>query len=475
MNYRIKIYTKNAVLSLLALLGLGLFYSCSTDSLSEEQPKDDLGTERVVTFSVQVPGPALPKTYAWTEADENQVREIDVLLFDEQGNFTGDILSADQIKTDVQNSSIKYFTVNIPKGKYQVTVLANSRKAIADAGLSSLPGGSSHSKSAVLNKLEVAIPEGYWPEKLGVTSMAIPMWGEISLLEVGENTSLAQPIQLVRMLAKINVRVDITLQSDFTLTSVRVGNRYTSGLIVPFEENWNASEKRVTKASVLPSWTRRSSYLLYSTKIGSVLDRIYLFEARLSEDVDVSEVTMLIVGGRYKGSNDETFYRVDFAKKTTTGLERYDLLRNHLYDFNIKKISGAGYDDQHLAAGAEPINIEVDMSIIDNSKITQAVYDGQYMLAVSSDRYSFSSAARTSSATDNTLSITADYSKGWKSEIVETSGDWLSLNRTSSATAGTTDQKIILSKNTTNASRTGKIKLTSGRLSMIITVVQSAN
>lgn len=107
--------------------------------------------------------------------------------------------------------------------------------------------------------------------------------------------------------------------------------------------------------------------------------------------------------------------------------------------------------------------------------MSDIVDDGQNKFGVSSNQFSFTREERTSASTDNTLSVTVDYAKGWTSEIIETTGDWLKLDMKASTSTGSVDRKIILDKNTTGSARTGKIKLTSGRLSLIVTVKQRAN
>ena len=75
---------KNKLLLCLFSLLLGIFYCCSDERQSFDIPSSS--KEKMVTFSVRVPG-AGPKTYALTEKEENEVKSIAILLFDNTSNM----------------------------------------------------------------------------------------------------------------------------------------------------------------------------------------------------------------------------------------------------------------------------------------------------------------------------------------------------------------------------------------------------
>ncbi|OCR29043.1 hypothetical protein AC094_34720 [Bacteroides fragilis] len=61
------------------------------------------------------------------------------------------------------------------------------------------------------------------------------------------------------------------------------------------------------------------------------------------------------MGGKYNGSQKETFYRVDLTNDQTS--ETMNILRNHVYQFTIKSVTDDGYDTAELAYKSMPKNI----------------------------------------------------------------------------------------------------------------------
>lgn len=94
-------------------------------------------------------------------------------------------------------------------------------------------------------------------------------------------------------------------------------------------------------------------------------------DAAAKPDPVLTATTRLVVGGVYADDQMDdpehpgvkipkvTYYRVDFATPGTPTLT--SVLRNHKYTFNIKTVSGSGYDTPDAAATGVPINIEVQL------------------------------------------------------------------------------------------------------------------
>jgi hypothetical protein len=137
----------NKLLRVLALiLLLGILYCCTDDRDSISAS----GLEKTVIFSVRVPGAGAPKTYALAEGDENEVKTIEILLFDGDGKYTYQPIYSNSIATDGGDSNLKTFTVKVPEGTYDMAVLANSRASLVSA-LGSINTG--EAKASVLEKL----------------------------------------------------------------------------------------------------------------------------------------------------------------------------------------------------------------------------------------------------------------------------------------------------------------------------------
>ncbi len=475
---------------------LGIVWSCIGDHHIVPSNK----TNRI-TLSVKVPGAnspkvTLPKTRALTELNENEIREIVVLLFDTEGNYTYIPIyrNSSDIVTDSGDSRIKTFTIEVPEGEYDMIVLANSN-TVLNSVLSTIAMG--QSKASVLEKL-VVTNSGKW-NSLSPSYTPIPMWGEIEGVVVNNNMS-QKSVSLIRMVAKIDVTLStIGAKSNFNLESVHLYNYYDKGQIAPNEGSWDIDTKIITIPSI-PIGAKKplpvgGNPLLYdgiaitkeSSRGISCVNEIYTFESIIGENSLLSN-TCLVVGGKYGGDRDVTYYRIEFAN--TIGLNTtatfLPLLRNHNYKVNIKAVNGSGFLTPEAAFNSNPTNVKMVASILiwDNSQITNIVFDGQYMLGVSQDNFTLSNNPRFETCDDNTLSITTDVPSGWNIyKIVDANNNdintvtnlttgWLQATINTGTNGSTTTTKLLLTENNTGVSRTGFIHIKAGRLNYTVKVVQ---
>ncbi|MBS7112201.1 MAG: FimB/Mfa2 family fimbrial subunit [Dysgonomonas mossii] len=231
------------IIVLLFLAGI-LFNSCRDNEFA---PIFGVETKEV-TFSVKIPGVSLPKTKSLNENNENEVRSIEVLLFDNNGEYTYQPIYSNVINTDEDDINIKTFTIKIPEGTYNMLIFANTREAIS-AIINSIEEGDT--KTSVLDKLVIS-NNGKWntdPVSTGYTP--IPMFGEIPSITVNAVLSNNTPVNLVRMVSKIDVALTNTDATDnFTLESIRLYNYNNKGYIAPVSSNWDQTQSIVTDASI---------------------------------------------------------------------------------------------------------------------------------------------------------------------------------------------------------------------------------
>lgn len=473
----------NKLLHILALfLFTGFLCSCS-DDIRGDYDSPGSGKEKMVSFSVRVPGSGTPKTYALDEDDENEVKSIEILLFDGSGNYTSQPIYSNSITTNSTDSKIKTFTVKVPEGTYDMVILANSRQSLGTA-LGSISTGDS--KASVLNKLLLS-NTGKWNATAGTTGyVPIPMWGEITNLTVNSSTPASNPVTLTRMVSKIDValtHVDAT--SNFKLESIRLYNYYDRGYIAPLAANWNSGLNKVDAPSV-PGTAQKpvtpvSSPLLYdgtaitTTDISSI-GEIYTFEAEAGTGSSLQTNTCLVVGGTYTGDTQPTYYRVDFANKAGSTTTYLPLLRNHHYKVNINKISGPGLATPGDAFNSHPVNIQASIVQWNDGRFTDFAINDQYLVGVSQSEFNFSREQRTAVSDDNTLSVITDYPTGWKvSKIVDGAGNpatWLTCSPMNGANPAGNDIKLLMTENTGPSLRTAYIHLTAERLNYIVKVNQ---
>ncbi len=460
----------------------GFLYSACQD-IDDAQISDM--DSKTVTFSVKIPGSDEPKTYALNENNENDINSIEILLFNTNGNYTYQPIYSNVINTDSQNNRIKTFAVKIPQGTYNMIILANARQAVANTVNSFSQGDS---KASVLEKLLIT-NSGKWNTSPATGGyIRIPMFGEIPSIAINANTAINTPVNLVRMISKIDVALTHTdATNNFKLESIRLYNYNNKGYIAPAEANWNQAQSMVTEASVPTSSNLTLGPLLYdgtaitTTDIASI-GEIYTFEAIKANVASFSNATCLVIGGTYTGDSQPTYYRVDFAQTASSTTTYLPLLRNHHYKVNITKVSGRGFASPTEAFNARPTNIEASVVVWDNTKITDIIFDGQYMFGVSQKEFTFTRDLRNIYSLDNTISITTDYPPGWKiDKVVDTGGSnitWLSMISltgipiTTGTSGSVTDIKFSLSENSSGLTRIGFIHISAGRLTYVIKVTQ---
>ena len=295
-------------------------------------------------------------------------------------------------------------------------------------------------------------------------SQPIPMWGEsdkqpvkpttkfnsctkLAYGNAGQNRNNDGVIHLVRALARVDVGVnfaedpssDIATGCDtFQIKSVRVYRYATSMYVAGTQATaFNFANNRRNAVPHTPEGVTAAADanpLVFTAQTAEdakgYVRNIYIPEIE-NKTKTKNERICLVVGGSYKGGK-ETYYRVDFirtetdasGKKTT---EQLDILRNYRYRFNITKVAGPGTNTPDEALITEPVNISYDCLVWDDADIDKIVYDGQYYLSVSKDKFHFGKDAANESYT-----IRTNWPKGYK--IVKADGTpWA----TSEAGAGT--------------------------------------
>lgn len=476
------LYLRQGYIIYISIL-LSFLYSACQD-IDDAQISDT--DEKTITFSVKIPGSSEPKTYALSESNENDINSIEILLFNTNGNYTYQPIYSNVINTDSQNSRIKTFAVKIPQGTYNMVILANARQVVTNSVNSFNQGDS---KESVLEKLLIT-NTGKWNTSPGSGGyIRIPMFGEIPSITVNATTAFNTPVNLVRMISKIDVALTHTdATNNFKLESVRLYNYYNKGYIAPVETNWNQAQSMVTGASIPTSSSLTLGPLLYdgtaiTTPNISSIGEIYTFEAIKTNPSTLTSGTCLVIGGTYTGDSQATYYRVDFAQTSSSTTTYLPLLRNHHYKVNITRVSDSGFATPTEAFNSRPANIEANVIVWNDSKISDIAFDGQYMIGTSQKEFTFSRDQRNIYSQDNTISITTDYPPGWKiDKIVDASQNnitWLSMVSligvpiTTGTSGSVSDMKLSLSENTSGSARIGFIHLSAGRLTYVIKVTQN--
>lgn len=329
----------------------------------------------------------------------------------------------------------------------------------------------------------------------------LPMYAETSAATISVGATLGN-YDLVRMLARIDVRLKAGV-SNFVVTEAHLFNRKTSGqMAFPFDAaTWDAAGRRVKKTTypqaAIPSAYKPSYYDISgyaSTPYGAdytddsrgeILRSVYTFEAKGVAEADRLDATAVVVGGKYNGSNEVTYYRVDIKTDTKpAGYVSQDILRNHLYDIEIQSVAGAGAQTPEDAfIGKKPIDFTVSVT---NWGAENRIPLPWAMTTVSPDEVLLSYSAQTPAP--QTIAVNCTYNDGspaknlpWTLSVPAADAAWLKLSlnadgsnaqTTVSGTESKTVYLVVTANNSTTNTRSTGLLLND---ETVVAVTQSIN
>lgn len=291
-------------------------------------------------------------------------------------------------------------------------------------------------------------------------------WGEISIDKLLE----ANPsVPMLRQCAKISLEIDKGIQSYFTNAGLYVYNMATRAAIAP------ANYIEPTTDALAESTVLRTE----DNPLGG----------GTATTVAVNETSagkaMVIIKAKYKKSEEEDYregyYKVALYKdnKKTT---QYALLRNHHYTIKVIKVNDYGFSTIDEAKKSQPENrLEVEVRD-DNPEITRMIACKDYELGVSD------CPEINANTTEATVTIVTTLPKATSSDgplySVKRNNSWITacqqetendISETSRSSKGKKyTLKLTLEKNNQSENpRTGTITVTSGDLSLDITIKQA--
>ena len=290
-------------------------------------------------------------------------------------------------------------------------------------------------------------------------------WGKISIDKLLE----ANPsVTMLRQCAKISLEIDNSIQSNFTNAGLYVYNMATKAAIAP--------------AKYIEPTT---DDLAESTDLSEEANPL---GGGTATTVAVNETSagkaMVIIKANYKdsvGHDREGYYKVALykdANKTT----QYALLRNHHYTIKVTKVNDYGFSTLDEAKKSLPENrLEVEV-VDDNPEITQMIACKDYELGVSD--YQEINANTTEATVTIVTTLPKATSSDGKLYGVKRNKSWITdcqqetvndIQETVNSSKGKKyTLKLTLEKNDQSEDpRTGTITVTSGDLSLDITIKQA--
>lgn len=282
-------------------------------------------------------------------------------------------------------------------------------------------------------------------------------WGKISIDTLLE----ANPsVTMLRQCAKISLEIDNSIQSNFTNAGLYVYNMATKAAIAP------ANYIEPTTDDLAESTVLRTDNPLG----GGTATTVAVNETSAGK-------AMVIIKANYKDSVG--YYKVALYNKKKI---QYALLRNHHYTIKVTKVNDYGFSTLEEAKKSLPENrLEVEVRD-DNPEITRMIACKDYELGVSDYQ------EITANTTEATVTIVTTLPKATSSDSalyrVKINNSWITacqqetvndIPETSRSSKGKKyTLKLTLTKNDQSEEpRTGTITVTSGDLSLDITIKQA--
>ena len=372
------------------------------------------------------------------------VKSLWAVFYGDKDKYLDKADCSKSILSQQPDGSYKVKITNVPAGTKNVHLVANASDM-------------TDSEAQDLQSLTAA--------KERVPQLDAPIcWGEISIDKLLE----ANPsVTMLRQCAKISLEIDNSIQSNFTNAGLYVYNMATKAAIAP--ANYNTEQKTDDLAESTALRTKDNPLG------GGTATTVAVNETSAGK-------AMVIIKANYKKSEEEDYregyYKVALYKNDKKA--QYALLRNHHYTIKVTKVNDYGFSTLDEAKKSLPENrVEVEV-VDDNPEITQMIACKDYELGVSD--YQEVDASTEEAFVTIVTTLPNATSSDDKLYGVKRNNSWITacdqetvndIPETSSKGKKYT-LKLKLEKNDqTEKPRTGTITVTSGDLSLDITIKQT--
>lgn len=263
-------------------------------------------------------------------------------------------------------------------------------------------------ENEVRTKLQLGFP-------LGGNFTTLPISGHYRLVS-GLDANYRQEISGVSMLRAV-ARVDVLVGgiTNFELTSIQA---YRVNSRIQLIAN---QDLPVVTAPSIPVNSRMEVNTPVSAVSGNqAVSGLYLSESvSPAESERVNGATCVVVGGKYAGSGEVTYYRIDFDPDDTQG-SFGQILRNHRYVFTIRSVAGPGWPSADEAASNRSAQINLDIQSWDELT-TDMYFDTDHHFGVSTREVVLGS-KQNAALTVQVDTDLSDYTFQWSDEQGNVSG-----------------------------------------------------
>ncbi len=353
-------------LNRLAMIILAVLVLLSLSSCQQEEPYSNRTPSGSTLVNLSVSASNSDVTLVFDDP-ASAIKSLCILQFNANGNDFGTLRHVG-IGTENVAGGGKYSATLLQSvdtnDKYKFVVLANFPN-----GYGVFQGMTGKSYAAVQ---QVCLSEEV-SENLGFdTNNCFPMFGipKDGTPEVIDETLDLGSVSLVRAVARVDIgigRKDVNANTwskngvKFNMTQIQIWKAGKQYAYMPLEGSFSSAggALTITAPSPVGAVATKAYDNTYITSGTYCAEKIYLPEADLQwgsvYDTKHTSRLAIIVGGKYNGSQKETFYRVDLTNDQTS--ETMNILRNHIYQLTIKSVMDDGYDTAELAYQSIPKNI----------------------------------------------------------------------------------------------------------------------
>lgn len=473
------------MLCILCLAVAGLLGSCVAEPVGDTGLSGDGKGKQEVRLKLQVPGLSKSRandgTRAVNESVESTVNDLYILVFkNKTGQETDDTFEyyAKAEKAD----DTENWTAMLQAQDYaqNFIVVANAEGTANDMLVDAIEGiEKGATKTTVKRTLQVVLTATEQNSGFNATGTdnhsPFTMCGQTAptVIKAGGNNVLT--VNLYRIMARVQVYFgDKTGSgvSKFVAETVRLCNFNDRAQVIPEELGMV-----VTKPSIPNGTNRCLGNAVYPVTENKLQCSAYLFETAQPEDTDKDahlNRPCLIIGGKYDGSQNTTYYRVDLLKDK----EYLDVLRNHSYEVTVIGVGSAGHGSEDEALAAKAANdISTSLIVWDETEVGNIDFDGNNYLGVGTMEFTVGKGGATL-----TQKLTSN--QAWAATLLTEDGtgtpDWVRFEQTQKNTASgeggenTQDVSFIVDAKPAEvtADRTAIMRFTAGKLQVDAKVVQ---
>lgn len=362
----------SSLLAVLIALLLPLISCQEWQDIPVPNPQPD-NREVALYFALKAPAHVMPRTKALDP--EQQINRAKILVFEKESEdyHFKYILDARQMQTDNENNT--RFCIQLKTTPKDLLFLAYANYGDAFAEYEPPVGES----PANVKKAVVATYNSNLDGNL-------PMYAEAEHLGGLLADTVVVHAVMLRAVARVDVAKELTDDSmPFTLTDTYIYRTQTMIQLAPDTEHLAEGTLRVQEATVpgISQLNSGSPLLKSATDSGAeIIEQLYVPESGPVESNLSTDATTIVVGGYYDSDSRKSYYRVDF--KSGPGNHSFgQILRNHKYRFNIKKVLVRGYPTPEEAANSTSSSMLVEVQTWEDFT-TEMYFSGDNYLGISS-------------------------------------------------------------------------------------------